>query len=144
MADSLTVLYMDIKKELLSFYESLTRCVFYGVESFSNVCVDDKNYLFGLFDFNMSGTEVVANHLVNATFQESFYYENTKSVKKGYEFTLDEIRAYCLYVKICLLSQYCVQTTLFEYLLNEATCTKTIALLNLLTDFPTNISSPTI
>lgn len=55
-----------IRRELRSFYKELPRCVFQGDENFSNLCVDENRRISGLFDFNMSGTEVIANYLANA------------------------------------------------------------------------------
>ena len=61
-----------IRRELRSFYKELPRCVFQGDENFSNLCVDENRRISGLFDFNMSGTEVIANYLANAAL--NFFY----------------------------------------------------------------------
>lgn len=61
-----------IRRELKSFYKELPRCVFQGDENFSNLCVDENRRISGLFDFNMSGTEVIANYLANAAM--NFFY----------------------------------------------------------------------
>lgn len=108
-----------IRRELKSFYKELPRCVFQGDENFSNLCVDENRRISGLFDFNMSGTEVIANYLANAALNFFYtdeimqsrsadeiyrmltkaYAENTELIRKYYNFTPQEFRAYRLYSK---------------------------------------------
>lgn len=72
LADRLTAAYANDRNELRDIYKKLPRCVFQGDENFSNLCVDEENHIIGLFDFNMSGTEVIANYLANIAFQGDF------------------------------------------------------------------------
>ena len=113
----------SIRRELKSFYKELPRCVFQGDENFSNLCVDENRRISGLFDFNMSGTEVIANYLANAALNFFYtdeimqsrsadeiyrmltkaYAESTELIYKYYNFTPQEFRAYRLYSKIAIL-----------------------------------------
>lgn len=72
LVDRLTAAYANDRNELRDIYKKLPRCVFQGDENFSNLCVDEENHIIGLFDFNMSGTEVIANYLANIAFQGDF------------------------------------------------------------------------
>ena len=58
----------ELRRQLRPIYKDLPRCVFQGDENFSNLCVDENDQINGLFDFNMSGTEVIANYLANNAF----------------------------------------------------------------------------
>lgn len=72
LVDRLTAAYANDRNELRAIYKNLPRCVFQGDENFSNLCVDEEKHIIGLFDFNMSGTEVIANYLANIAFQGDF------------------------------------------------------------------------
>ena len=50
----------ELRRQLKPIYKELPRCVFQGDENLSNLCVDENDQIVGLFDFNMSGTEVIA------------------------------------------------------------------------------------
>lgn len=131
----------ELRKQLLSFYKELPYCVFQGDENFSNLCIDEKNHIIGLFDFNMSGKEVIANYLANLAClnnldgsEEAFvdksveeilvnifsaYRENTKLIEKYYSFSPKEKEAYKLYSKIVMLSGYANVSAYVEYLGNH-------------------------
>lgn len=54
-----------VRQNLRAVYRSLPRCVFQADENFSNVLIDAKGDFAGFIDFNLAGTEVVVNQLVN-------------------------------------------------------------------------------
>lgn len=138
-----------IRRELRSFYKELPRCVFQGDENFSNLCVDENRRISGLFDFNMSGTEVIANYLANAALNFFYtdeimqsrsadeiyrmltkaYAENTELIRKYYNFTPQEFRAYRLYSKIAMYSAYWNTSAFSEYLAQEQCAEKVVRLL---------------
>ena len=139
----------SIRCELKSFYKELPRCVFQGDENFSNLCVDENRRISGLFDFNMSGTEVIANYLANAALNFFYtdeimqsrsadeiyrmltkaYAENTELIRKYYNFTPQEFRAYRLYSKIAMYSAYWNTSAFSEYLAQEQCAEKVVRLL---------------
>ncbi|MCD7822843.1 MAG: hypothetical protein LUG86_02300 [Oscillospiraceae bacterium] len=143
-----------IRRELLSFYKELPRCVFQGDENFSNICVDDKNTIIGLFDFNMAGTDVNANYLANIAFQGNYYYTdeifdshtgseifemvlnsyqaNTALLRQYYHFTEQEFYAYKLYSKLVILFGYWNQYAYSEYAKSEKYRKKSLELLHLI------------
>ena len=138
-----------IRRELKSFYKELPRCVFQGDENFSNLCVDENRRISGLFDFNMSGTEVIANYLANAALNFFYtdeimqsrsadeiyrmltkaYAESTELIRKYYNFTPQEFRAYRLYSKIAMYSAYWNTSAFSEYLAQEQCAEKVVRLL---------------
>ncbi|MDD6160375.1 MAG: hypothetical protein PUB51_04520 [Oscillospiraceae bacterium] len=143
-----------IRAKLLRVYHSLPCCVFQGDENFSNLCVDEDGHINGLFDFNMSGTEVNANYLANAAFQGRFFYQDdifdahdaqwvyqnvmdsfwaaTQIISANYTFEAPELSAYYLYAKLVMISGY-VNTAAFEsYLREEKYKEQALRLLNLI------------
>ena len=140
LAEQFIIENETIRKELLAVYKTLPCCVFQGDENFSNVCVDEDQHIIGIFDFNMSGTDVNANYLANLAFQGRFFYsENTfdemnaeelydkvldsfrqatKLIEHHYLFTEVERKAYYLYAKIVLISGY-VNVNAFQYYLER-------------------------
>lgn len=151
LAEQFVIENEKIRKELLAVYKTLPCCVFQGDENFSNVCVDDDRHIIGLFDFNMSGTDVNANYLANLAFQGRFIYrENafdewnaedlynkvldsfkqaTKLIEQYYVFTEDEKKAYYLYAKIVLISGYMNVSAFQQYLKKLEYRTEIISLL---------------
>ncbi len=151
LAEKLTAQYRSIREKLLPIYRTLPRCVFQGDENFSNLCVDKEKHIIGLFDFNMSGTEVIANYLANIAFQGNFYYteemmqahtaeeifarmmhsyeESTAEICRYYPFTQRELYAYGLYSRIVMISGYVNQAAFSEFLRDERYREKTIRLL---------------
>lgn len=151
LAERLIQNYKKVRNKLLAFYKKLPRCVFQGDENFSNLCIDDENHIIGLFDFNMSGTEVIANYLANIAFQGKFVYtddfmadytaeeifsklitsyrESTEIMKKYYHFSQAEKEAYLLYSQIVMISGYVNQSAFSVYLKNGEYRSKTIELL---------------
>lgn len=154
LADRLTRCNEDIRRQLRAVHWTLPRCVFQGDENFSNLCVDGQDHIVGLFDFNMSGTEVIANYLANIAFQGNFFFtdeimetrtaeeiyqmvmdayrRNTELICQHYRFTGEELTAYRLYSGIVLLSGYCNVQAYCAYLKEEATRDKVTALLRLI------------
>lgn len=154
LADRLTRCNEDIRRQLRAVHWMLPRCVFQGDENFSNLCVDGHDHIVGLFDFNMSGTEVIANYLANIAFQGNFfftdgimeartaeeifrmildaYHRNTALIRQHYDFTAQELTAYRLYSGIVLLSGYCNVQAYCVYLKEEATRDKVTELLRLI------------
>ncbi len=142
------------RNELLSYYKELPRCVFQGDENYSNVCVDDNYHICGLFDFNMSGTEVIANYLANIALQGNYFYEDeimqsksakeifdmvissfTKStdlIKQYYAFEDREYEAYLLYAKIAMVCGYWNQYAFSEYIKRNEYKGKIVELLRML------------
>lgn len=151
LADRLTAAYATDRNELRAIYKNLPRCVFQGDENFSNLCVDEESHIIGLFDFNMSGTEVIANYLANIAFQGDFdfseellevnspkevlelmmnaYYESTKTIQEYYDFSDMEWRAYELYSRIVLISGYINTWAYSEFLKSEKHKEKIVELL---------------
>jgi len=156
-AEKLKTAYETYRKELKSFYKDLPKCVFQGDENFSNLCVDEQNHIIGLFDFNMSGTEVVANYLANIALQGNYFYEeenfgqytaqeiytmlinafekNTHLIQQYYTFSDLEYYGYKLYVKIAMISGYWNQCAFSEYLKNEKYKDKVVELLGLIIEY---------
>lgn len=131
----------SIRAELKKRYKSLPCCVFQGDENFSNICVDEDGHTSGLFDFNMSGTEVCANYLANIAFQGNFSYKEnifdehsakwvydnvmdsfwsaTQIIKEHYSFDDLELNAYYMYAKLVLMSGYVNVCAFMEYLQSD-------------------------
>jgi len=140
LAKKLNAKNEEIRSQLKPIYKDLPRCVFQGDENFSNLCVDEHDQIIGLFDFNMSGTEVNANYLANNGFGNFFYEEeivdkhtpkeilqmlldayhrSTDLICQHYSFTELEFFAYRLYSKIAMFSAYWNTSAFAEYLKQE-------------------------
>ena len=154
LAKKLNAQNEEIRNRLKPIYKDLPRCVFQGDENFSNLCVDEHDQINGLFDFNMSGTEVNANYLANIAFQGNFYYEDeimdkhtpkeilqmlldayhrgTELIRQHYSFTEQEFFAYRLYSKIAMISAYWNTSAFAEYLQQEKYKDKIIAIIELI------------
>lgn len=146
----------ELRRQLKPIYKELPRCVFQGDENFSNLCVDENDQIVGLFDFNMSGTEVIANYLANNAFMGHFCYEDeildkhtskevlqilldafhqsTALICEHYSFTEQEFSAYLLYGKIAMISAYWNTSTFAEYLKQEKYKEKIAAIIALILD----------
>ena len=144
----------ELRRQLKPIYKELPRCVFQGDENFSNLCVDENDQIVGLFDFNMSGTEVIANYLANNAFMGHFCYEDeildkhtpeevlqillgaflrsTVLIREHYSFTEQEFSAYLLYGKIAMISAYWNASTFGEYLKQEKYKDKIAAIIELI------------
>ena len=144
----------ELRRQLKPIYKELPRCVFQGDENFSNLCVDENDQIVGLFDFNMSGTEVIANYLANNAFMGHFCYEDeildkhtpkevlqillgafrrsTALIREHYSFTEQEFSAYLLYGKIAMISAYWNTSTFGEYLQQEKYKDKIVAIIELI------------
>lgn len=146
----------ELRRKLKPIYKELPRCVFQGDENFSNLCVDENDRIVGLFDFNMSGTEVIANYLANNAFMGHFCYEDeildkhtskevlqilldafhqsTALIREHYSFTEPEYSAYQNYGKIAMISAYWNTSTFAEYLKQEKYKEKIAAIIALILD----------
>ena len=146
----------ELRRQLKPIYKELPRCVFQGDENFSNLCVDENDQIVGLFDFNMSGTEVIPNYLANNAFMGHFCYEDeildkhtpeevlqillgaflrsTVLIREHYSFTEQEFSAYLLYGKIAMISAYWNASTFGEYLKQEKYKDKIAAIIELILD----------
>ena len=144
----------ELRRQLKPIYKELPRCVFQGDENFSNLCVDENDRIVGLFDFNMSGTEVIANYLANNAFMGHFCYEDeildkhtskevlqillgafqrsTALIREHYSFTEQEFSAYLNYGKIAMISAYWNTSTFAEYLKQEKYKEKIAAIIALI------------
>ena len=144
----------ELRRQLKPIYKELPRCVFQGDENFSNLCVDENDQIVGLFDFNMSGTEVIANYLANNAFMGHFCYEDeildkhtpkevlqilldafhqsTALIREHYSFTVREFSAYQIYGKIAMISAYWNTSTFGEYLQQEKYKDKIVAIIELI------------
>lgn len=151
LAEKLEAINDEVRSELKKIYPDLPRCVFQGDENFSNLCVDERGKIIGLFDFNMAGTEVIANYLANLAFLGSFSYtdevfanktaeeifqnimesfrESTGYMENRYHFSEMEKRAYFLYARLVLISGYVNAGAFMEFLKQEETRKKTLAIL---------------
>ena len=109
-----------IRRELKIVLQKNFRAAFSRRREFLQPVVDENRRISGLFDFNMSGTEVIANYLANAAMNFFYtdeimqsrsadeiyrmltkaYAENTELIRKYYNFTPQEFRAYRLYSKL--------------------------------------------
>ena len=155
LAKKLNAKNEEIRSQLRPIYKDLPRCVFQGDENFSNLCVDEHDQIIGLFDFNMSGTEVNANYLANNGFGNFFYEEeivdkhtpneilqmlldayhrSTDLICQHYSFTELEFFAYRLYSKIAMFSAYWNTSAFAEYLQQEKYKDKTAKIIELILD----------
>ncbi len=138
LADRMIAENGRIRSKLLPIYRELPHCVFQGDENFSNVCVDEDGKINGLFDFNMSGTDVNANYLANVAFLGRFvldddifdshdaawvfgeilagFRRSTEIIRQHYRFTELEWEAYLLYAKIIMFSGWANASTFQEFL----------------------------
>ena len=156
LAKKLNAQNEEIRNRLKPIYKDLPRCVFQGDENFSNLCVDENDQIVGLFDFNMSGTEVIANYLANNAFMGHFCYEDeildkhtpkevlqilldafrqsTALICEHYSFTRQEYSAYQLYGKIAMISAYWNTSAFAEYLKQEKYKDKIASIIELILD----------
>lgn len=147
-----------LREKLKAVYRKLPRCVFQGDENFSNVCLDEDGKIVGLFDFNMSGTDVIANYLANIVFQGRVNYvddkelfdandvntiyemvmasfaEGTELVQAHYSFTDEEELAYQMYAGIVLISGWVFVSAYRHHLEKPETATKAAELLSLIAE----------
>ncbi len=80
LAEKLIERHTDVRKKLKAIYKSLPRCVFQGDENFSNVLIDENERFIGFIDFNLAGTEVIINQLVNLA---GFDYDEKHTEPEG-------------------------------------------------------------
>lgn len=154
LAAALERRYGEIRARLYAVWDALPECFFQGDENFSNLCVDENGRIIGLFDFNMAGTDVIANYLANIAFQGNFFYteerftadtapelfhaimdsyaESTARIRALYPFTAEELDAYRLCAKIVVISGYVNTAAFSEFLSREETHAKTVELLRLI------------
>lgn len=141
----------ELRGRLLPLYQKLPHCVFQGDENFSNLCLDETGHIAGIFDFNMAGTDVIANYLANLAFQARVNFldeglleysadevysmildsfrDSTGLIQRHYTFSALEKQAYLWYAEIVLLSGYVFVSAAIHYLEQEQTRPKVLALL---------------
>lgn len=158
LADRLEQRNEELRSQLRPIYRDLPRCVFQGDENFSNLCLDEAGHIAGIFDFNMSGTEVIANYLANLAFQARInfldncfdenspeqvfaeiadvFQDSTGLIEQYYSFSEREKRAYFQYAELVLLSGYVIVSTLTRHLECEKTREKAAELLQKLIENP--------
>lgn len=151
LADRLNQRNEELRSQLRSIYRELPRCVFQGDENFSNLCLDEAGHIAGIFDFNMSGTEVIANYLANLAFQARINFldncfdenspeqvfaeiadvfrDSTAQIQQHYAFSEPEKQAYFRYAELVLLSGNAIVSALTQHLECEKTREKAAALL---------------
>ncbi|MCH5353948.1 MAG: phosphotransferase [Acutalibacter sp.] len=86
LANRLEIRHTDIRRKLQAIYRELPRCVFQADENFSNVLIDDAQHFAGFIDFNLAGTEVIINQLVNLA---GFDYDEKQTAPEGAEARLE-------------------------------------------------------
>lgn len=86
LANRLEIRHTDIRRKLQEIYRELPRCVFQADENFSNVLIDDAQHFVGFIDFNLAGTEVIVNQLVNLA---GFDYDEKQTEPEGAEARLE-------------------------------------------------------
>ncbi len=145
-----------IRAALLPGWHTLPQATFQGDESFSNLCVDESGAICGIFDFNMSGTDVCANYLANLAFQGRFYYTDdvfetcdadrlcakvlrsfrdaTALIVRHYRFTPAERAAYFLCARLAMLFGYVNAAAFCLYLEQARYRGECLRLLRLLLD----------
>ena len=154
LAAALERRYGEIRARLRAAWDTLPECFFQGDENFSNLCVDENGRIIGLFDFNMAGTDVIANYLANIAFQGNFFYteeqfaastapelfraimdsyaQSTARIRALYPFTAPEYAAYRLCSGIVAISGYVNTAAFSEFLSRKETHEKTVELLRLI------------
>ena len=80
IADSLVLRHAEIREKLRGVYRDLPRCMFQGDENFNNVLTDENQHFAGFIDFNLAGTEVIVNQLVNLA---GFDYDEEQKEPEG-------------------------------------------------------------
>lgn len=147
-----------LREKLKAVHWKLPRCVFQGDENFSNVCLDETGHIVGLFDFNMAGTDVIANYLANVIFLGRVNYvddpalfaaesaqalydrvaasfaEGLALVREHYAFTQEEEMACRMYAGIVLISGWVFVSAYRRHLEKPETAGKAAALLSLLAE----------
>lgn len=86
LANRLEIRHTDIRCKLKAVFRELPRCVFQGDENFTNVLIDDAQHFIGFIDFNLAGTEVIVNQLVNLA---GFDYDEKQTNPEGAKARLD-------------------------------------------------------
>ena len=86
LANRLEIRHADIRCKLKAVFRELPRCVFQADENFSNVLIDNAQHFIGFIDFNLAGTEVIVNQLVNLA---GFDYDEKQTSPEGAKARLD-------------------------------------------------------
>ena len=148
-----------LRRQLLELYKGLPRCVYQGDENWQNLIVDEEYHITGLFDFNMAGTEVIANYLANNALLDPCcisdeleglsavqlyrrtledFRENTAVIRRYYELSEEEETAYDLYANITLMSGWPNVSSFLRALKKGEDTGKVVELLELIMDYPGN------
>ena len=155
LADRLKARHADIRRKLKAVYRELPRCVFQGDENFSNVLIDDAQHFVGFIDFNLAGTEVIVNQLVNLVgfdydekqvnpegaearleFAIHYFQDRISRMLQVYHATEKELRALIWYAWIVMVAQW-PTFCFFKHAIQEGALKKEICeLLSLIADLP--------
>ena len=155
LANRLETRHEDIRHKLKAVYRELPRCVFQGDENFSNVLVDDEQKFAGFIDFNLAGTEVIVNQLVNLAgfdydekqtnpegaevrleFAIRYFQDHIRHMLQVYHTTEKEQQALIWYAWIVIVAQW-PNFCFFKHAIKEGSLKKEICeLLSLIADLP--------
>lgn len=161
LADRLKARHTKIRSKLKAVYRQLPRCVFQGDENFSNVLIDDAQNFAGFIDFNLAGTEVIVNQLVNLAgfdydekqenpegaearleFAIRYFQERISRMLQVYHATEKEQQALTWYAWIVMVAQW-PTFCFFKYAIKEGKLKKEICeLLSLIADLPESRLTP--
>ena len=155
LANRLEARHADIRRKLKAVYCELPRCVFQGDENFSNVLIDDAQHFVGFIDFNLAGTEVIVNQLVNLVgfdydekqtnpegaearleFALHYFQDHISRMLQVYHATEKELQALIWYAWIVMIAQW-PNFCFFRHAIKEGPLKKEICeLLSLIADLP--------
>lgn len=155
LANRLETRHADIRRKLKAIYRDLPRCVFQGDENFSNVLIDDAQNFAGFIDFNLAGTEVIVNQMVNLVgfdynekqmepegaearleFAIRHFQEHISRMLQVYHATEKERQALIWYAWIVMVAQW-PTFCFFRYAITEGKLKEEICgLLSLIVDLP--------
>lgn len=149
--------HTQVRSRLKAVYRGLPRCVFQADENMTNVLVDAEGHFRGLIDFNLAGTEVIINQLVNLA---GFDYDEENTLPadaahrlayaldyhrrcmapmlKIYRLNEQEKQAIGLYAWIVMISQWPTVRYFTACLNDPARRGETLSLLSLIADVPEN------
>ena len=153
LADKLACANEEARNRIQEWFQELPRCVFQGDLNLSNLLIDENGHAAGLIDFNMAGTEVTINCLLNEAMvllkesdyetdspQEllericAFQEELMECARKYYSLNEVELRCYDAYRKVILMSMY-PNVMCWKHMLDEGRQTeKVVELLNLIAE----------
>ncbi len=154
LADQVDALNDELRKQIMTVFAELPRCVYQGDLNSSNELHQDGHFV-GLIDFNLSGTDVNINVFVNETncFPEEKEFDRLTAeqivekmgteqtdmisvILKHYTMNEVEIFAFPLYQRIADLFQWPNVCSMVKWLNEDARKEKCIKLIQALLDKP--------